>query len=378
MSSKVCIITTVHRPFDTRIFHKEAKTLAKAGYEVTLIAQHDKNEVVNGIKIIALSRPKNRVSRMIFLGWGAYKLALKQNADVYHFHDPEFLPWAKRLKNKTGAKVIYDVHEDYPSAILLKSWIPLLFRYSLSKIFNIYEKKTAKNLDYVIAAWLKIKENFEKSNIGRIANITNYPILKYFSFGNNINEFNKNVHEKKIKLIYVGGLTKIRGIKQIIQSLKYIKNENIKLILVGNFQEKAFKKELTELQEWKKVEYKGWLKQVEAYKEMKNADVGLLCFLPAPNHLHSVPNKLFEYMAAGLPVVATDFHFLKEIIQQNNCGICVNPLDLKEIAEAINYLISHREESMKMGDNGRNSVKEKYNWENESIKLLDIYQELKV
>ncbi len=146
---KVCHITTVHPSFDKRIFHKECKTLAKAGYDVILIAQHEKDEVVDKIKIIALPKPKNGFERILFSSQKAYKLALKQKVDIYHFHDPEFLPWAIKLKKKTGTKIIYDVHEDYPEQILSKHWIPKFLKKIISRVFNFYEKKAAQNFDLI-------------------------------------------------------------------------------------------------------------------------------------------------------------------------------------------------------------------------------------
>ena len=120
MSAKVCILTTVHPPFDTRIFHKQAKTLVQAGYDVTLIAQHGRDEVVDRVRIIALPKSRNRFTRIFGLTWRVFRLALRQQADVYHFHDPELLPAGLLLKLFTGKRVIYDVHEDYSQAIRTK------------------------------------------------------------------------------------------------------------------------------------------------------------------------------------------------------------------------------------------------------------------
>jgi len=90
--NKICHFTIVHQPFDTRIFHKEIKTLSKAGYDVTLIAQNDKNETIDGVQFIALQKAKNRIYRISCSTFKIFLLALKQNADIYHFHDPELLP----------------------------------------------------------------------------------------------------------------------------------------------------------------------------------------------------------------------------------------------------------------------------------------------
>jgi len=172
-------------------------------------------------------------------------------------------------------------------------------------------------------------------------------------------------------------LTRVRGIKEVVKSLDYIPNEKVKLILIGKFQEEGLEQELRALPEWEKVEFKGWLSQKEAYQEMRNSNIGLVCFLPEPNHINAIPNKIFEYMAAEIPVVASNFPLWKEIIEENKYGICVNPLEPKEIAKAIEYLIENSEEANKMGKNGRRAVLEKYNWEGESKKLLTIYQKLR-
>ena len=88
MKNKVSIITTVHLPFDGRIFHKEAKSLANAGYKVTLIAQHNVREKVDEVNIVPLSTPRNRFTRIFGLGLQAFRLALQQKSDIYHFLPP--------------------------------------------------------------------------------------------------------------------------------------------------------------------------------------------------------------------------------------------------------------------------------------------------
>lgn len=108
----ICMLSSAHSAFDVRIFYKEAKSLSKAGYEVVIISQHDKEEIVDNIKIITLPMPKNRFHRMTNIVWKLFKLALKEKADVYHFHDPELIPIGILLKLKR-MKIIYDVHGDY-------------------------------------------------------------------------------------------------------------------------------------------------------------------------------------------------------------------------------------------------------------------------
>lgn len=368
---KICHLTSVHPVFDTRIFHKEIKTLARAGYDVTLIAQHNKNEIIDGIKIVALPKPKNRFERFIKLDYLLYKKALQQKTDIYHFHDPELIPWVLKLKKKTGAKIIYDVHEDIAKQILSKDWILKILRKIISYLFNFFEKKIARKFDFLIVASKHILYNFKKEKINNIELIANYPIIKYFVKNEAISN-KKNI----TSIIYIGDIIEIKGIKIIIESLAFIKTP-IKLILIGKFYNKQFEKQIKNLSLWKNnVEYLGEIPINQAAKKLEIADIGIVCIYPIKRHMKLFPVKLFEYMAARLPIVASNFPLWEEIIEKNNCGISVNPLKSKEIAMAIEYLIEHPEKAKKMGENGRNAVLEKYNWENESKKLLEIYKNL--
>lgn len=371
---RVCHISSAHEPFATRIFHKEAKTLNKAGYDVRFIVQHDKNETVDGVRIIALPEPKNRFSRMFSLSKRIYKIALRQKVDAYHFHDPELLPWMLKLKKKTGAKVIYDVHEDIPRQIFSKQWLPKIVRKPTSILVNWIEKGISRKLDYVITATPDIKTNFKDC---RVVDIKNYPItLDSKFFGLYGCHKNKDYRKDYCTLIYIGGLANNRGIKEIIQSLQFIDIKyNVRLKLAGKFSDSNFEKDVQTLKEWNRVEFLGWISPEDIVKELSKVDIGLVCLHPLRRFLTSLPIKMFEYMAAELPVIASNFPLWKEIIEENKCGLTVDPLNPKEIARAVEYLTERTEEAKKMGENGRKAVLGKYNWENESKKLLKVYEE---
>jgi len=366
MGKKVCILTSVHLPFDTRIFHKQAKSLVTAGYDVTLIAQHDKDEVVDRIKIISLPKAKNRFWRMVGT-WRVFKLAYGQRAEVYHFHDPELLPVGLFLKLLKRGKVIYDVHEDYPKEILTKYWLPSISRKPLSCLFNFIEKSASCRLDFIIAVTDGLRAEFKK---GKRATVRNYPILEDI-------QPERRFELQNPSLIYAGSLTEIRGIGEIVQAMEHVDpSKNIKLILCGTFSPESYEQKVRRLKGFEKVEYVEWVKQEEVWLKLSHATIGIVCFHPTLNHINSMPNKLFEYMAAGLPVIASNFPLWKEIIEGDNCGLTVNPLDPSEIARAIEYLLEHPDEARRMGENGRKAVIEKYNWETESKLLLRVYDDL--
>jgi glycosyltransferase involved in cell wall biosynthesis len=362
---KICVLTSVHPAFDGRIFHKEAKTLTKAGYHVVLIAQHNKEEVVDGVKILPLPKPRNRFERMTKVVWKLFRLASKQKAAIYHFHDPELIPIGLALK-LFGRKVIYDVHEDYPEQFLNKEWIGnYTCRKIISVLFNIFEKLSVKIFDGVVTATPGIAAKFPEN---KTITLRNLPVLELMDKAKPSN-WKKN----KPTVIYSGGLSMIRGIKEIIQAMEFI-GDRAELWLLGKWENEEFKQECENLTGWKYATYLGQIPYGQHYSLIKTADVGLVDFFPLPNQERAMPNKPFEYMACSLPMVMSNFPYWQEIFGE--CALFVNPYDAEDIAEKILHLLDNSNEAKKLGDKGRELIEEEYNWEAEQGKLLDIYKKV--
>ncbi|MBI5055599.1 MAG: glycosyltransferase family 4 protein [Nitrospirae bacterium] len=363
---KVCHLTTAHGPFDDRIFHKQCKSLSKAGHEVALIAQHDSDEVVDGVKIIALKKARNRVHRILGLNAMLLYKALRQKADIYHFHDPELLFAGVLLKMLTFKKVIYDVHEDYEKQILSKYWISPGLRKPVSYLAGAMEKFSCRFFDRVITAGSYIKPRFERYAPEVIAN---YPPL---DFAREVNNKSNTV----LKVIYAGGLSRERGIDVMLEAMQCLKGKDIELHLLGDTRDSGL---IERIKSFKNVKYHGCVPWQEVSGHLLQADIGLALFQPVPAYLHvSGENiiKLFEYMIAGLSVVVSDFPKLKKLVSDINCGISVDPADPEKIAAAIGFLYDNAGLRKQMGLNGRKAVLEKYNWDMECKKLLNIYQSL--
>ncbi len=369
MDDKVCILSTVHQALDTRIFDRQAKSLAGAGYDVTLIAQHERDEVVDGVKIVLLPKPDNRFVRMLGI-WRLFKLAYAQKADIYHFHDPELLPVGLLLKLLMRGRVIYDVHEDYPKDILTKYWIPYYLRWLLSLLYTLVERASFFFFDAVFVAGKDIAWHFPRSS--KLTVIGNYPSLEKAR----LTEKEKMFDNKPAVAIYIGDLTVDRCAREMVQAINLLEGK-AKLVLLGTFSDPNLENEIR-MTASGHVELVGHVPYETVFSYLRESDVGLICFHPNPNNIAAVwrNRKLFEYMAAGLPVIVSNFPLWKEIIEENRCGIAVNPLNPKEIAKAVEYIINHSDEAKKMGINGKNAVIEKYNWEKESEKLLAVYQDL--
>jgi len=371
MKIKVCILTSVHSSFDVRIFHKEAKSLVKAGYDVTLIAQHDKEEVVDGVKIINLQKPRNRIERMTKTVWSAYRKAVQVNADIYHFHDPELMPIGFLLKC-LGKKVIYDMHENLPKQIMSKHWINPRLRYPVSKLMCFAERILLHGTPIIFAEqsyhkdyqWVKDHET-----------VLNFPIFSLLSC-----IASKSTEKDIFALGYLGGVSEARGSVLTLEALKILKARGIAPYFecIGPISETHKKELLKKCEDYKlsNVKFYGYLPMVKGWAVMKRCGVGLALLHPIPNYYESYPTKLFEYMAMGIPVITSNFPLYRSIIEGNECGLCVYPLNPSEIAEAIQWMIEHPDEAKAMGENGRRAVEEKYNWENEEKKLLELYAKL--
>lgn len=362
-NNRVCVITTAHGPFDDRIFHKECRSLAKEGFKVTLIAPHHRNETVNGVSIVALPKAKNRFHRMAGLSLKALYLALREKAEVYHLHDPELLFVGLFIKILKRKKVIYDVHEDYGKKILSKEWLKKGARTVLSGMIAAMEIVASHIFDFILAADSNIRGKFslKKSEV-----IANYPPLKFMT--------EKQEHKNDtLKVIYIGGIASSRGSNIMFQTMECLKDDNIELHLLGKFDNEL---EIQDFKKLKRVIYHGFVPWREVNKYLMDADIGLLLLQPTPSYLNLTGEgvvKLFEYMTMKLPVVISDFPMLNRLITKLGCGICVDPTDPVKIAGTIRYLRDHPELREKMGEKGRQAVIEKYNWENESKKLIDVY-----
>lgn len=124
------------------------------------------------------------------------------------------------------------------------------------------------------------------------------------------------------------------------------------------------------------VKYVGKITRKEVNELYGRSRAGIVIYQPAANHNESQPIKLFEFMAAGLPVIASDFPLWKTIVEENGCGICVDPENVHEVKDACKLLLEDTALGKEMGISGRNAVVQKYNWNCEKIQLLNLYKEL--
>ena len=371
MKAKVCILTTVHPPFDTRIFHKQAKTLARAGYDVTLIAQHDGDRVVEGVRIIGLPKPRNRFTRIFGLTWRAFRLALRQHADVYHFHDPELLLPGALLKLFTRAKVIYDVHEDYPSYIRMKGWLPSVLRAPLSAFVETLELLGTRIFDAIVTADDEVANRFKKAKM--LAIIHNFPDLELFM------GCERHSSAKIYDIIYLGSISPYHinfmlSVALLLEKMGHVFRWCI--VGVSERQHTLARKLLQELGIKHRFCLCGRIPHSCVVKYLAYSKVGVIPLPHKEKFMKNIPTKLFEYMACRIPVVASDLPPIRKFVGTRGCAILVPPEDEEAFASAIDFLLSNPQRAQAMGEKGRSLVEQKFNWARESKKLLTLYRRL--
>ncbi|WP_262387757.1 glycosyltransferase family 4 protein [Pseudomonas gessardii] len=343
-------------------------SLKNGGYEVSLVvADGLGEEEKNGISIHDVGKSSGRLNRMYATTRRVFEKSLLIDADIYHIHDPELIPVGRKLLRRQK-KVIFDAHEDLPKQILAKSYMNVVVRHLLSHVFYLYEQIVLSKFTGVIAATPFIRDKFLKINSNTV-DINNFPILGELTDGV------LPQHSANSAICYVGGISKNRGILEIIDAVGLAQN-NVRLLLAGVFSEPDVELQAQGMPSWKKVDALGYLDRNGIKDVLQRSLAGLVTLHPTINYIEALPVKMFEYMSAGVPVIASDFPLWRRVVIESECGLCVDPLDSQSISRAIDFLCENPEQARMMGSNGQLAIKNKYNWQIEERKLLDYYKAL--
>lgn len=356
------MLSTVHQANDVRIAEKEARSLAAAGHEVTVIARSPGLADRPGFKTRFIELPRlSRWKRPWIAGRAASTLAKAENTDVVHIHDPELIPFALWLK-RTGCKIVYDVHEDVPRDIYSKTWIPKLAQPPVAKTVEAVERLTAKRFDAIVAATPSIADRF-RSYGARVSLVRNTVQPDRF--------VSPRIDEGRIRrAVYIGHISFNRGLREMVEACDIA---GLPLTLAGN----AGAAEQSWMQNHSgKPEWRGRLDRSEIGELLSTSFVGLCLFHLEPNHLHAMPTKLFEYMAAGLPIVSSDLPMSRKIVESADCGLIASPLNSRAVAEALQVLLANPARARAMGSAGRSTAIRDYNWNEDAAVLGALYADL--
>lgn len=369
-SPKVVHLTSVHPPEDTRIYWKECRTLARAGYRVVLVAPTTEADDRNGVRVRAVPKARGRLERVTRTAAAVVRAALDEDADLYHFHDPELLPWAQLLRIR-GKRVVFDMHENIPAVVASRVWINPLFRPLARFAYERVERTLLRGIPVVFA-----EESYRRRYpwVREQTTVLNLPSLD--SFPGPVSK-----GQGPPRLVYLGAVSSSRGSAVCTAALELLRSEghDVRWECIGSIPNPGDALELHAAADRlgeNVITLRGRTSHPDALKIAANCEIGLAVLQELPNYTDSYPTKLFEYMALGLPVIASRFPLYRSVVEESDCGICVDPGNPREVAAAVRRLIDHPREAREMGKRGRRAVLERYNWDTQGEKLLSFYSRL--
>ena len=345
-----------------------ACSAAKEGHAVTLIAPHSKKEEKEGVSVIPIIKPQNRLKRF-FYTLKIYSLLKREDADIYHFHDPELIPIMFAFQKISRKKIIYDIHEYYKEAILSKRWIPMLIRKVIAQITWYIEIAASKSFDCIIAATEELA-NVYKPYAKRSEYILNYDFKEGI-------DFSFIDCELDIDIIHVGTLSS-RRFEFLLKVAEFLyKKGNIcHWCFVGIQKEYALdelKKINTDCHKYIQIIEKVPFEEVKKFYQ--RAKIGINYHPPEKQFLVAIPIKVFEYMKYGLTVVTSDLPPLHKYINNGVNGSIVYTNTVDAFSDEIEKIIKQNKYAETAMIN-KTAILENYNWESEAKRLLRIYETL--
>lgn len=354
--------TTAHPHDDVRIYHKEAKALAKAGLRVTIVNLQHEGIDADGIAFIKAGQARaGRLGRMT-LGVGAVlKTILALRPQICHLHDPELLPIVPMLKGK-GITVIYDSHEKLKDQILSKSWVPAGLRSLTSRVCGVAEQRFCGDCDGIIAATGEIAESLKGAVV-----IKNLPTAEDYSL------IHTALYSESPKphACYIGSISEQRGIFTIIKAAH---QAGVPLRLAGAFESEALYQKAQAMEEWGNVSYEGVVDRGGVARLLASCSVGLLLLDATPSYTRSLPIKLYEYLAGGLYVVASDFAYWRSLGLEGQIRF-VSPDDPIAIAREIRSACAESQQQGRRVERAER-FQEQHSFGSQEQTLLALYDRL--
>jgi len=366
---RIVHLSSCHSADDNRIF-KMCRSIARYGHEVSFIVPAERDEVVEGVSIIAVPIPPGLWKRLVLCTWQVFRRALKERADIYHFHDPELIFAGLALRYVQKGEVIYDIHENMPDQILCRPSLPQRVRKGMAHACDFVERHAGKRFSALVTANDDISERFRRVN-SHVIEVHNYVERDEFQPQPDISRVTSGI-------VFHSGASDRTAFPVVLKALRLIPKE-VRYRLLATVNNPAAGRDAAELvrsEGSEHVEVVGPLPRPEMVSRMLNSAISLVLYSDQLNHARIRANRFYESLAAAMPVIAPNYPEWRAAVESIGCGIAVDPSSPQEIADAIARLLSNPADAAAMGRRGQQAFRRLFSWEHETKELLSLYTTL--
>ncbi|WP_420176473.1 glycosyltransferase [Luteococcus sp. OSA5] len=360
--ARVAHLSTVHQSWDNRILNKECRALAEAGFDVHLVISAEADRVTHGVQVHAIKR-RGRAARLVASQLEAWRALDRIRPQLLHFHDPELIPMAVAYGRCRGIPVVYDAHEDLVKQIETKPYLrgaaKGVARAAAARLVSLANRRC----DAIVTVIDEIGQTFSPEREGRerpVVVVKNLPWAADFA--------PREGSARERTAVYTGDISVERGLERMLDAVEATDSH---LVTAGRCL--VDEKRLTGST---RVDHRGLVPPSGLPGIIGEGQVGLVLLSRLPNYEHSLPTKVFEYMACGIPFLASDFAYWRELFGGLDAGLFVDPDDQPAIRAALAELLDDPERCARMGANGRRAVEERFGFEAESGKLVALMERL--
>lgn len=358
-AGRIAHLSTLHPPRDNRIFNKECASLAAAGADLWFIGAQDGDEVDQGVKVVGIGKTSGIFGRLVKSQIRAWKALNRVKPKLVHVHDPELIPMVWLWKRTHKAAAIYDAHEDLVGQMDDKAYIPRPLHPLAMAYARLLVRWADRHFNGIVTATPHIRSLYSRNRNAVV--VHNYPYLRDYPS-------DLGVEPIPGRLVYVGMLSQGRQVDIMVEAVRQVPGAS--LVLAGKADPDI--EPLLQPDENGKITYLGMLPAAEMPGLIATASVGLVFLKPLKNYVDSLPTKLFEYLAAGIPAVVSDFEWLRRLLGETDCCVFVDTTTPDAPAEAIEALLADPERAAAMGARGRKAIEEVFNFEAEVPALVAV------
>lgn len=350
--------------------------MATHGLDVTLVCPWGipNNTVQDGVRILTFKRVARRMWRPILVPARLLRRLLPAlwHVDIVHFHDIDLLLWMALVR--LFRPVVYDVHENYAEEMLVRAWIPRLLRRPLYLFVRVLHIVFPQLFVNIVLAVPQQRAEFGHPRLRTIL-IRNYANAKLVELARD------DYLERENRVLYTGGHYVENGSWLLLDIAEKLIRDNVPVVVVATdrFATDEYRRRFEREIAIRNLHTLAIVPRVPSYRIMDILNSGTMAVLPSldvDKIVKSIPTRLFEYMAAGLPVVSSRVGIQADIIESTQCGVLVEPGDAKGFADAITRLSRDRALAKRLGQNGQTAFRQQYTWESQMPSLVAFYRSI--